>query len=296
MSAPQNATLQRLAFAAPAKAFGAPAKAVGRMNMGAAVYNRSISTGFVGTILKYGFYTSLLALFGFLVLITIHYTITPIFSFTVADGIITIPTTQDYQSDFTAAVATVDIAANFINPLSCGFTLMFDIFLQGDFKSTTAPRVLTYRSLDASEMPSSPPSFTPSTDLLTWFPNTNFIVWIDPEVNDLYAGVVTQQPGASSVLIMSPPIKNIPIRKPFRVTFTLSPDFMEIYMNGRLEQTVSITGTVLQCEKPFFAPTSVCDQSIFLANMYYWGRILSPAEIRINGVSTNTSVFSVIKS
>ena len=65
MSAPQNATLQRLAFAAPAKAAN---KAVGRMNMGAAVYNRSISTGFLGTMLKYGFYTSLLALFGFLVL------------------------------------------------------------------------------------------------------------------------------------------------------------------------------------------------------------------------------------
>jgi hypothetical protein len=251
-------------------------------------------SGFMGSVLKYGFYTALFILVIFLLLVTVHFTITPIFSFTVGDGIITIPTTQYYQTAFTAAVATVDISANFINPVSCGFTLMFDIFLQGDFKTTTAPRVLTYRNLSPQDTPTENPSFTPTIDLLTWFPDTNFIVWIDPELNDLYAAVITQEPSQSPVLIMSNPVKNVPIRQPFRATFTLTPNFMEIYINGRLEQTVSITGIVLQCQLPFFSPTKVCDQSIFIANMFYWGRILSAAEIRASGSNTNSSVFNNI--
>jgi len=289
MSGPHNTTLQRLAFA-PAKA--APARI---QPVAALATSSAPDSGFIGLMLKYSFYTSVFILVIFLLLVTIHFTVTPIFSFTVGNGIITIPTTQDYQTAFTAAVATVDVAANFINPLSCGFTLMFDIFLQGDFKTTTAPRVLTYRNLSPQDTPRDNPSFTPKIDLLTWFPDTNFIVWIDPTLNDLYAAVITQAPSESPVVVMSKPVKNVPIRQPFRATFTLTPNFMEIYINGRLEQTVSITGVVLQCELPFFSPIKVCDQSIFIANMFYWGRILSAAEIRRNGANTNSSVFNNIK-
>jgi hypothetical protein len=291
---PQNATLRGLAFgtkaASAGRAFAAPrafTSSISRLTM-------PNTRGFVGTILKYGFYTSLFALVLFLVLVVVHYTFTPIFSFTADNGIITIPTTQDYQMAFTAAVATVDISANFVNPSSCGFTLIFDIFLQGDFKSTTAPRVLTYRNLVPINIPLAPANFTPESEMVEWFPNTNFIVWIDPEKNDLYAGVITKEPNEASVLQMSAPVINIPIRKPFRATFTVSPDFMEIYINARLEQTIAITSTVLECQMPFFSPTTVCDQSIFIANMCYWSRVLSPGEIRINGPNTNSSVFASI--
>jgi hypothetical protein len=289
--APGNSTLQRLAFGAPAQKLREAMPNPTSYFKGSNTYD---SNGFVNTILKYGFYTSLAALLLFLILVVVHYTITPVFSFTVGDGIITIPTTQDSQSAFTASVATVDISANFVNPASCVFTIIFDIFLQGDFKSTTAPRVLTYRSPTAVDIDTSPDAFTPELDLPGMFPNTNFIVWIDPEKNDLYAGVVTQEPNEASVITVSEPVKNVPIRSPFRATFTLSPNFMEIYINGRLEQTVSIVGTVLQSQFPFFGPVKVCDQSIFIANMYYWQRILSPSEIRINGANIASSVFNNI--
>jgi hypothetical protein len=135
-------------------------------------------------------------------------------------------------------------------------------------------------------------SFTPERDLLTLFPETNFIVWIDPIKNDLYAGVVTQQSGMAPVMHISEPVKNIPLRTPFRIGFVFDGDFLEIYMNGKLASTLTWQGDVKESLKPFFTPISVVDQSIFIANMSYWSRVLRPSDISRAGQVQNTQLFA----
>jgi hypothetical protein len=246
----------------------------------------------MGTVLKFAFYASVLALVVFCLLLFIHYTYTPIFTFTTSEGVIEVPPTQDAQVQFSDAVATVDISMNFVNPLSCSYTLMFDVLLLGDFKPTTAPRVLTYRSLEAVKLDNSMQNFKPESDLLRLYPETNFIVWVDPIKNDLYAGVVTQQAGMAPVLHISEAITNVPLRTPFRMAFVFDADFLEIYMNGRLSSTLTWKGTVKESLKPFFTPTSIVDQSIFMANTYYWSRTLRPSEVMSAGTVQNPKILT----
>jgi hypothetical protein len=290
--------LQRLGFdtaiAAPAAAQAATRKTLGKNAAAAAVAAATFRPGndLIGIVLGASFYVSLLALIVFCILLLIHYTYMPIFNFTNTQGGIEIPQTQDAQAEFTSAVATVDIPANFVDPLSCGFTLMFDTLMLGDFKSTTAPRVLTYRSMRPVKVDTDMPRFEPSADLVRLFPDTNFLVWIDPIKNDLFAGVFTQEPSMSPVLHISEPLKNVPVREPFRVGFVLESQFLEIYMNGKLATTLTWQGTLKECLLPFYSPISVNDQSIFIGNMYYWSRTLRPYEILKTGYVQNAALFA----
>jgi hypothetical protein len=186
------------------------------------------------------FAISLVVLLIFLILLFIHYTLYPIFSFSPNDGgLIPIPTASDREISYTKSPAGSDVAANFTSVPASSYTLGADVYLTGSFMLAQIPRVILYRAME------------PVTDggtvdsLLSTYSETNFIVWLDPVKNDLYVSIITQGNGGNTDIETSEPIENVPIRKVFRLAVVFTPNFIEIYINGKMERSMVVTGGLL---------------------------------------------------
>lgn len=231
--------------------------------------------------LKWGFYLSAACLLLFIVLMTIHFTIRPIFSFLPGDGgVISMPVATTEQLAFSKGPAPVDVSCNITNIVSKNYTLSLDVFLSSGFYTTSVPRVLLYLSDKQINM-----AGTDTTDsLLTRFPATNVFIWVDSVKNDVYVSAVGVDGAGTSHLLNSKPIENVPLREPFRIAIVVASGFIEIYMNGELVQTMNlgyplknIDGTT---KSYYFATPMPVFNSVQVANISYWNNILSSKTIR----------------
>lgn len=225
------------------------------------------------------FYLSLTAFIVFLLLVFIHYTMYPILSFSPNDGgIIPIPTISDRELSYSKAPAAFDVSANFVNLPGSNYTLGADIYLTGDFMLANIPRVVLYRAIK--------PVTTGGTGstLLTTYPETNFIVWLDSVKNDLYISIITQKNGGNNHIQTSEPIENVPVRKVFRLAVVFTPNFVEIYINGKMERSMVIDGTIVTIQEKTLIYSSVkpIQQNVMLANLSMWPRVLTAREINVS--------------
>jgi hypothetical protein len=274
-----------------------------------------------GGALSFVYTGSIIILIIFLILAFIHFTMFPIFAFSPDDtGIIPVPLPSDKQLVFTKGPAPFDLSANFINVPSCTYSLSMDVYLSGDFQAMTIPRVLFYRSTRKNGV--SPPSNISSWStgssgsagstgssgsagsgshgdmsraLLDTFPDTNFILWLDPVKNDLYASIMTSTDGtATNVRIeTTKPIENIPIRKVFRLTVVFSQKFVELYINGNLEHSMALKNLPLTVAPTayFFPVISTIGPNTRVANVAFWPRTLSVREVRTYGMPIAPETF-----
>jgi hypothetical protein len=225
------------------------------------------------------YYISLTFFIIFLSLMFIHYTIYPIFSFSPNDtGLISIPTASDRQITYKSGPAAFDKPATFTKLPACSYTLGADVYLSGNFMLAQIPRVILYRD--------SAPVITGGTTagLQATYPNTNLIVWLDPVKNDLYVSVLAQTDGTNTVIETSAPIENVPIRKVFRLAVVFAPNFVELYVNGKLERSMVINGTVLSINEnnTMYSSIQPIQNNVMLGNLTMWPRILTAREISVN--------------
>jgi hypothetical protein len=231
--------------------------------------------------LKWALYASGICLLLFIVLMTIHFTIRPIFSFLPGDGgTISMPTATTEQLAFSKGPASVDVSCNIINIVSKNYTLSLDVFLSSGFYTTSVPRVLLYLSDKQITM-----AGTDTTDsLLSRFPSTNVFIWVDSMKNDLYVTAVGVDPKGTSHLLNSKPIENVPLRDPFRITIVVATGFIEIYMNGELVQTMNLGYPLKNIDGTaptyYFATPMPVFNSVQIANISYWNNILPSKSIR----------------
>jgi len=225
------------------------------------------------------YYISLTILVIFLILMFIHYTLYPIFSFSPNDGgIISIPTASDRQITYKSGPAAYNVPASFVKLPACSYTLGADIYLSGTFMLAQIPRVILYRD--------SEPVISGGTvgSLESTYANTNLIVWLDPVKNDLYVSVITQTDGSNTSIETSAPIENVPIRKVFRLAVIFAPNFVELYINGKLERSMVINGTVLSINESneIYSSIQPMQNNVMLGNLTMWPRILTAREITVN--------------
>ncbi len=233
------------------------------------------------------FYTSITAFLLFLILISIHFTIYPIFSFSEEDdGLISIPTASDQQKAFKGTVATPETAGSFMAVPNCGYTIGFDTYLSGNFFATEAPRVLLYRSRAPVLMAAT----DRETTLVTKFSNTNLLVYLDPIKNDMTVAIVTSPDGATKNLRKLPAIENVPLRKVFRTTIILAETFVEVYLNGQLMQSMPLTEPPLAQEATFgfYTVPALFGSNMKMANLTFWPRPLKARDVRANGMPIAT--------
>ena len=109
-------------------------------------------------------------------------------------------------------------------------------------------------------------------------------------MNDLYVGAVT---GTTKRLEKTNPIQNIPIKKVFRLTVVFTPKFLEVYINGNLEQSLVLQNTPIQIpSNAYFFPTiSTINNNVMVANIAFWPRAITPNEIRTDGAPIAKETF-----
>jgi hypothetical protein len=272
---------------------------------------------------SYLFYTSILAFIIFLVLIVVHYTVNPIFTFLPSE-IIESTSSQNYASkkfynDEPAQSNTkLSFSPTISNVNKDNFTLSFDCYLDGTYRSTTVPRVLLYfggnspvtinSNNDLREFISSSEEDAPrlltltNSDLLTKFPETNFIVYADPVKNDMKIGVFTidSTDSRKKYLEIASIIPNIPVKESFQLTIVLGKTFIEVYKNKKLvnthiigslvsEKTVLNTAAI-PSEYNIFTPISFIGNTIKIGNIKFYNGPLKSGQIRdlITQVKPNT--------
>ena len=260
-------------------------------NTGAAlknIYSRDRIAGFTQAVsvgfFSYLFYASLLMFTIFLVLVFIHFTVTPVFSLSPNQpGFISVPTVTDKQTAYTTGPASSDLSANVTSMCTKNYTVGFDLYLTGDFNVSEGARVLLYKSTDEITT-SAVVTPTPDPDV---FSETDLVVWLDPVLNDLYVGTFTTR------LVSSAAVSNLPIRKPVRITVVFSDNFIEVYKNGTIEQTLPLptSSRELTGNPPLFPPIKTVPAGALLGNLAFWPRILSAREIRANGLPVASPTF-----
>lgn len=234
-----------------------------------------------------------------IILVIIHYAVFPILSFVPGDGgLVTVPIAVDQQLMFTTAPAVSDISANFVNLEPYNYTLSADLYLNGSFQASNMPRPLLYRA----KAPNTSLNATDTKDkLIERFPETNFIVWMDPIKNDLLVSVVTGDFSSTANsfsnlrLQTTEPIENVPIRKVFRITVIFTEKFVEVYKDGLLEKSMTLQNTpITSPDNSYIFPTPAkVLGSAMVSNVAYWRRALTSSEVRRYGVPiSNGTLFS----
>ncbi len=223
------------------------------------------------------FYVALGSFLLFIFLIILHYTSsTPVFSFGIDDsGFVELPT-PDKELTFVGK-ATSNTKLPFPNPAPFEYTLMCNVFIKGDFNLTNAPLVFLYR---ASSAVSVPESATWSALPGLFSNNSNFVLWVDPQKNDIHAMFFCDD---GEPITMDKPIENVPIGQDFRLTLVVSCQRVECYLNGELVKTVVLSKRLKTTSDPFFGPPAISSPSLSISTISYWEQVLSSRVIRIKG-------------
>lgn len=249
------------------------------------------ANSFTGSAYSYLFFMSLLAFVLFLLLVVIHFTITPVFSFAANQpGFLSIPTVSDVEKAYTDGPAVDDVPAALTSMCTNNYTVAFDVYLTGDFNIAGGARVLLYkRNTPSSPSPILSSSVTTAEPSKAVFTDTDIIVWLDKIKNDMYVGTFTSE----SELEKTTPIENLPIRKPFRIAIVFSDNFIEVYKDGKIEKTITLKSPPISLtgNPPFYPPIKTVPTGAMIGNLSFWPRILSAKEVRANGTPVGSNLF-----
>jgi len=246
------------------------------------------------------FVGSLIALVVFIILLIYHYSVKPILPFLPANQSSSYESLPTFQSQTIHASNPVpsNTALNFTSITDFkfdNFTISFDVFINGTYKSTSVPRVLLYFS-DAPPTITSNENFkeykvnsvdippildATNTDILTKFNKTNFIVYMDPVKNDLKVGIITNN-GSTITLELLPTINNVPINEPFQITIIKTQKFVEVYKNKLLITTYKIKHSpfIINTNSKLHSPISFIGDTIKIGNIQYFNGIITSSQVR----------------
>ena len=227
----------------------------------------------INTTFTYLFYIAITAFVVFLLLIIIHYSYTPIFSFSSGDGGYIKLTYNESDSELIWQDDPPGSAmvSNFNSILPCGFTLSVDVFIDKDLSLSNMERMILYRGKKVSTPDS-------TKTLQANYPDSNLLIYLQNDTNDLVVSAITTD-GAGEYVESAPTVLNVPIRKPFRVTTVFLPNLLEVYMNGRFIGSRILKGKPKQTATQFIPPPEAFQQTVKILNVSYWKRPLLAREI-----------------
>lgn len=256
-----------------AKIVGAP---LGRVSYGF----RNSYTNSGASLSQYIWPTVTVLFLLFLVLLVVHYTITPIFTFSIGDqGYIPLVQTNDGQLVWTKGPVASDLSANVLRILPNSFTVQMDVFVENQTTLGSFDRILFYRAM----RPVTPDN---TNTIIKQYPESNFLVRLLPNTNDLVVSAITLPDGSNldaATLESTPTLLNVPVRQPFRITIILLSNTLEVYLNGRLFGTKTFRYPLKSSAAYFFGPPDAYRGSVRVMNVQYWDRPLSSAEVRKAG-------------
>lgn len=225
------------------------------------------------------FHFALALLVIFLILLIIHYSITPVFSFTAGDGgVFPLANTSDGQLVWTKAPPLADVSANVMRMLPHGFTVQQDIYMDNEASLSNRKRVFFYRAMNPVVVDSSK-----AEDLFVDYPESNLFMYLSPNTNDLVVSAVTMKRNGDYVFESTPTMLNVPIKEVIRITVVFMPQVMEVYLNGKLHGTRTFRFTPRSSNAYFFSSPNAYRGSVRVMNLKYWDRPLTSVEIAKSG-------------
>jgi hypothetical protein len=225
------------------------------------------------------FHFALALLVIFLILLIIHYSITPVFSFTAGDGgAFPLANTSDGQLVWTKAPPLADVSANVMRILPHGFTVQQDIYMDNEASLSNRKRVFFYRAMNPVVVDSSK-----AEDLFVDYPESNLFMYLSPNTNDLVVSAVTMKRNGDYVFESTPTLLNVPIKEVIRITVVFMPQVMEVYLNGKLHGTRTFRFTPRSSDAYFFSSPNAYRGSVRVMNLKYWDRPLTSVEIAKSG-------------
>uniref|UniRef100_A0A6C0IET8 Uncharacterized protein n=1 Tax=viral metagenome TaxID=1070528 RepID=A0A6C0IET8_9ZZZZ len=238
------------------------------------------------------FVLSVIGFFVFLILLYVHYNVTSIFPFIPngytlppADSMITSQTRsmnseEKVAPEINGSALTFDKITNFKYE---NFTISFDVYFNGEYRNSSSPRVILYfanNPLTPISLPEDSTLVSSSANLY----NTNFIVYGDPVVNDLNIAVVTGST-ITRVLELAETIKNVPIKKPFKITLIVGKTFIEVYKDKKLVKTYRYQGvldTASATGTKLYSPiTNIVGDTIKIGNVQYFDSVIRSDQVRV---------------
>jgi hypothetical protein len=75
------------------------------------------------------------------------------------------------------------------------------------------------------------------------------------------------------------------------VLITYMTNYMEVYVNGKLQQTMKLRGAPIECTRDFYAPSPKTINTVKVGNLFYWPRMLSAKEATSAGPTLSTDFF-----
>lgn len=237
----------------------------------------SFTTGDSSTMIQTGFtylfYLSITAFVIFLLLIIVHYTYTPIFSFSAGDGgyIKLASGVSDSQIAWEDEPPGSSLITKFTNILPCGFTVSLDVFIDKDLSLSNMERMILYRG-KRTVVPDK------TKTLQANYSESNLLIYLQNDTNDLVVSAITSD-ATGTFVESAPTVLNVPIRKPFRVTAVYLPNLLEVYMNGRFVGSRVLKGKPLQTATQFLPPPEQFQQTVKILDVSYWARPLLAREI-----------------
>lgn len=212
----------------------------------------------------------------FVILVVIHYGITPIFTFgDSGGGSIPLANTTDGQLVWTEGPVASDLSANVMRILPYGFTIQQDIFVQKEVVLSNQSRVFFYRAREAIT-----PDSSQKENLIETYPESNLLMFLSSNTNDLIVEAITQKSSQEVYVEAAPTVLNIPVGEVFRLTVVFLPSLLEVYINGKLHSSKVLKYSPKNTSANFFGPPDAFNQTVKVMNFKYWDRPLSPGEIK----------------
>ena len=212
-----------------------------------------------------------IAIIIFIILLFIHFFITPIFSSQPgAPGIITLPGLDKgvlfWNKSSPEKILNSDLP---IQNMEYGYSFIIDIFIiNPHVHFSTHPRILFRRGGTLKTTPTGP-------TLAGIIENYNIVGALLPDTNDLIVSVLNASNNMENILI-----ENIPVQEPFRLGVVFMNQALEVYINGHLMKTRTF-GAPPKSVKGDFYPLSGAEIPLAkLQNFKVWPSILSSPEIR----------------
>jgi len=243
------------------------------------------------------FYLFMYLFLVFLIAVFVHFTITPIFKFYPGgQGVIYISgPTSDIVYWNTKAQPTpsamVPISGDklagtsFIN----NFSFSIDLFVRKITDSNPSTRLILYKSnVTALEKPPlTPPPGTSADDFISYMSNNSSMILYLTTTNDL---VLTFFVGNSATNYSCPPIENVPLYTPFRISVVAEQSLFTLYLNGkqtfqRVLPTPITTNSIspaLAKNQVFYASPAWANsptQTVFVQNFHVWPRAITYTEV-----------------
>jgi hypothetical protein len=240
------------------------------------------------TLLSVVFRAVLIILLVALILILIHFLIYPIFKVKADEpGLISVPTIISEDKLFWSNKNDIAPLAVTDTPLgstasSSSYSLTLDIQIDDAHNYTGAPRIIFYRGDNTIRIPRGK---EPQATIGSMIVNPSLVFALTRDTNDLQISVITQDNNTEGILLY-----NVPIRKPFRIGVVLSDKVIEVYTNGLLSRTRSLSSPPKPVQGKFWpSPTT----GIQLRNLHIWPTTIIPVEMRTALPALSSSAFEV---